>query len=66
VLSLLLYGVEQHPVPDLPLCWGVLKHRNPLARRAHLPANCFYLGFLLMWCNLKFLNFLSMYAWLPA
>ena len=29
-------------VPDLPLCLGVLKHRAPLARGAHLPAKkCF-------------------------
>jgi len=26
------------PVPDLPLCLGVLKHRASLARGAHLPA----------------------------
>jgi hypothetical protein len=27
------------PVPDLPLCLGVLKHKAPLARRGgHLPA----------------------------
>ena len=27
-----------HTVPDLTLCLGVLKHRAPLAKRAHLPA----------------------------
>jgi len=32
-------------VPDLPLCLGVLKHRAPLARGAHLSANFFYDGF---------------------
>ena len=45
------------PVPDLPLCLGVLKHRAPLARwwgRGHLPVTNFYDGFLLMWCNSKF------------
>ena len=34
---------------------GVLKHRTPLARGAHLPGkHNFYDGFLLMWCNIKF------------
>ena len=43
------------PVPDLPLCLGVLKHKAPLARRGgDLPAKKFYDGFLLMWCNFKF------------
>jgi hypothetical protein len=42
-------------VPDLPLCLGVLKHRIPLSRGAHLPTkHNFYDGFLLMWCNFKF------------
>jgi hypothetical protein len=27
-----------YSVPDLPLCLGVLEHRAPLARVAHLPA----------------------------
>ena len=27
-----------YTVPDLPLCLGVLEHRAPLARVAHLPA----------------------------
>ena len=26
-------------MPDLPLCLGVLKHRIPLGRGAHFPAN---------------------------
>ena len=29
-------------MPDLPLCLGVLKHRVPLARGTHLPANFFF------------------------
>jgi len=33
----------------------VLKHRAPLARGAiFLPKKVFYDGFLLMWCNFKF------------
>jgi len=43
------------PVPDLPLCLGVLKHMAPLARGPiFLPNKKFYDGFLLMWCNFKF------------
>ena len=30
-------------VLDLPLCLGVLKHRAPLVRGAHLPANFFWI-----------------------
>ena len=43
------------PVPDLPLCLGMLKHRAPLARGGggHLPAKRND-GFLLMWCDFKF------------
>ena len=41
------------PVPDLPLCLGVVKHKAPLARG--LPAKkVFYDGCLLMRCNFKF------------
>ena len=44
-----------HPVLDLPLCFGVLKHRASLARGGSSSCqNNFYDGFLLMWCNFKF------------
>jgi hypothetical protein len=43
------------PVPDLPLCLGVLKHRAQLARGPiFLPIIFFCHGFLLMWYNFKF------------
>ena len=42
-----------YTMPDLPLLLGV--HRAPLARGAYFPAKkVFYDGFLLMWCNFKF------------
>ena len=44
-VALMLVGVfnmkEAGPGPDIPLCLGVLKHRAPLARGGHLPANFF-------------------------
>ena len=43
--------------PDLPLCLDVFKHGVPLTKwggGGHLPANIFYDGCLLMWCNFKF------------
>ena len=47
---LFFFFLSSYPVPDLPLCLGVLKHRAPLARGRGL----FYDGFLLMWCNFIF------------
>jgi hypothetical protein len=50
-----------YPLPDLPLCLGVFKHRAPLAREG--PSSCqkktFYDGFLLMWCNLTQCTYLT-------
>ena len=47
-----------YSVPDLPLCFCVLKHRAPLAREEEGgTSSCqknVYDGFLLMWCNFKF------------
>ena len=41
-LHLPILPTISYPVPDLPLCLGVLKHRTLLARRGHLPANLFF------------------------
>ena len=49
-------------VPDLPLCLGVLKNMTPL--NIFFAMDIYLFGAIL---NLKpFLNFLSMYAWLPV
>ena len=45
------------PVPDLPLCIGVLHYRALLASGSiFLPKKCFYDGFFLMWCNFNILT----------
>jgi hypothetical protein len=39
--------IHTHAVPDLPLCFGVLKHRAPMARRrggSFLPKNAVYMS----------------------
>ena len=43
-----------YPMPELPLCLGVLKYRTRWPGRPHLPAKKNYNGSLLMWCNFKF------------
>ena len=50
------------PVPDLPLCLDVLKHRAPLVkggRGASSFQKNIYDGLLLMWCNFNFEGVLS-------
>ena len=51
-----------HSVPDLPLCVGVLKHRAPLGRGDLSTKKIAYDGFLLIWYNFYFSNFMNMYA----
>ena len=57
-LHLPIVPIISYSVPDLPLCLGVLKHRAPLARGTHLPAN-FFLRWIFaykMWCNFNILT----------